>query len=676
MSDQRLDIEGFTEEERREIFNQIEELSRRSSITVDRKTFEYTPRKKGGTFPLMVNLIALLTIAGVILFSYRFFQNREAALSAEAKSYLTTEGKLLEELKKESDRRLGEKEQEISRIQQELSQIDQERAALESTMEERIQEKESELQSALQAAIEEERQRLRGLGITAEEVEQQVEAFRREQESRYDEQLQQYRRESQEALSQKQQELEAAKTLAEQILNQATSEREELLAENRQREEELRSRFEEQRQSLEAATSEARQQLQALAEARQNEQLMMDQITSAYRTTLDAIQAGDGVLASAELEKLKTLLNSETADALASVRSRRPVDLYLADLLQDRIRSMGSAEAEGPDTGLIEAAQKLLSARQAAALGDQAAEEGRVNDAAASYEQALQLVPAVKRAADELTRLRGEARAERAREYRALAEEAIAAGNRDEGTGQLEAALLESASASDATRLAAAEALDRMSALTDAELEEVEDRAGALSSAASDLQARLEESGKAVQELNGRLSALEKERDALREEIASLAGSEEELEARNGELSQQLAEAKSEAERAAAEVERLENELAAANEATESLGKDLATQRQELFAARSNLERSREQAEALQADLDEAVDQLASIVSLSESNRTLRQAVSRYQELGAGQAQSPEEADSRLRQLLESGEIRALFPGINELLDTSSLGAD
>jgi hypothetical protein len=79
---------------------------------------------------------------------------------------------------------------------------------------------------------------------------------------------------------------------------------------------------------------------------------------------------------------------------------------------------------------------------------------------------------------------------------------------------------------------------------------------------------------------------------------------------------------------------------------------------------------------ALQNDLDEAVDQLAALVSLSESDRNLRRAVSRYQETGSGAVQSPEDADQRLRQLLGSSEIRALFPGINTLLEKSSLGQD
>jgi vacuolar-type H+-ATPase subunit I/STV1 len=637
MSDQRLDIESFTEEERQEIYNQIEDISRRSSISVDKQTFEYTPRKKGGTFPLMVNILAVLTIAGVILFSSQYFQAREAAMSEEATGYLSTEGRLLEELKKESDRKIGEKEQEIDRIQQELSQIDQERAALESSMEERIQQKEVELQSALDLAIEEERNRLRALGVTTEEVDRQIEAFRREQESRYQQQLVQFRQESEAALNQKQKELEEAKSFAQQILDQATAEREELLADNLQREEELRSRFEEQRQTLEAATSEAKSKLQAMAQARQNEQLLLDQITSAYRATLDAIQSGDQVTAAAELEKLRTILRSETADALAAVRNRRPVDLYLADLLEGRIQTLEASSAESPDSGLIEAARKVAAARQAAARGDESLGQGNVEEAAAFYDQALGFLPAIRGAADELARLRSEARAARAREYREIAEETLAAGDREAGIESLNSALLESASASDATRLSASETLARL-----AELKAVE------TAAAADLKARLAESRNAVQELNSRIAELVSERDSLREQ----AGQAEE------------------------KISELENELSAAAATSESLGRDLAAQRQELFSTRSSLERARGEVAELQNDLDEAVDQLASLVSLSESDRTLSRAVSRYQQTGTGEVQSQEDADLRLRQLLGSSEIRALFPGINTILEKSSIGQD
>lgn len=705
MSDQRLGIEGFTEEERAEILSQIEEISKKNAISVSNDAFDFTPQKKGALFPILINILAILTITGVVFYADRVFQARSEAMSAEAQSYISAEGKLLEELKKESERQLGEKEEEINAIQNELARIDQEKEALESNMEERIKEKEAELQDALETAIAEERARLQALGASAEDVENQLAAFRAEQEAAYQREVDSFRRESQAALEAKQQELEEAKAMAEDILNQANREKEELLEESKQREEELKAGFDEQRESLEAETEAAKAQLQALAQAKQNEQLFLDQLTAGYDAIIDAIGNNDRARAEQELAAFRSLLTNSTASSLDAVLKRRPIDSYLAELLEDRIATIGGGSETTADTGLLDSARILMAARGAAQKGDEAFQEGRINDAAASWSKSLELLPLIGQAAESLNSLRQSARADRSREYLALSLESLEGGNREEALQQLNAAVLEAASSSEVTRQAAAEALRSYQDLGDRELQAARDRSEVLSSAASDLERQLEDSRARASELEKAVTALqeslgesreltseqEEELATLESAVAELAGQKQDLETGLKDASDKLLEAENrlteaqdelrkletEMERAlsteAEKREELENELSASKAAVESLGKDIAEQRQELFSARASLTRAQEEVQSLQGDLDEAVEQLAALVNLSESDRTLRNAVRRYQSIGGSAVTSPEEADKRLTDLLQSNEVVSLFPGIDTLLDKSSL---
>lgn len=705
MSDQRLGIEGFTEEERAEILSQIEEISKKNAISVSNDAFDFTPQKKGALFPILINILAILTITGVVFYADRVFQARSEAMSAEAQSYISAEGKLLEELKKESERQLGEKEEEINAIQNELARIDQEKEALESNMEERIKEKEAELQDALETAIAEERARLQALGASAEDVENQLAAFRAEQEAAYQREVDSFRRESQAALEAKQQELEEAKAMAEDILNQANREKEELLEESKQREEELKAGFDEQRESLEAETEAAKAQLQALAQAKQNEQLFLDQLTAGYDAIIDAIGNNDRARAEQELAAFRSLLTNSTASSLDAVLKRRPIDSYLAELLEDRIATIGGGSETTADTGLLDSARILMAARGAAQKGDEAFQEGRINDAAASWSKSLELLPLIGQAAESLNSLRQSARADRSREYLALSLESLEGGNREEALQQLNAAVLEAASSSEVTRQAAAEALRSYQDLGDRELQAARDRSEVLSSAASDLERQLEDSRARASELEKAVTALqeslgesreltseqEEELATLESAVAELAGQKQDLETglkdasdklleaenRLTEAQDELRELETEMERAlsteAEKREELENELSASKAAVESLGKDIAEQRQELFSARASLTRAQEEVQSLQGDLDEAVEQLAALVNLSESDRTLRNAVRRYQSIGGSAVTSPEEADKRLTDLLQSNEVVSLFPGIDTLLDKSSL---
>jgi len=74
------------------------------------------PRRKGFVFPLIVNLLAIAaTVAAVLLLSF-LFRQRDIAIANSTSAVDTAEGKLLRELKRDSDSKLLEKDKAIADI--------------------------------------------------------------------------------------------------------------------------------------------------------------------------------------------------------------------------------------------------------------------------------------------------------------------------------------------------------------------------------------------------------------------------------------------------------------------------------------------------------------------------------------------------------------------------------
>lgn len=653
MSDQRLGIEGFTEEERREILEQIDEISRKSAIRLGKDSFDFQAKRRGFLFPLAVNILAIIAMAAAVLYANRVFQAREAELSAEAQSYLSAEGKLLEELKRESSKKLNEKEDEIDRIEQELARIDSEKEALEANVESQIRDKERELEAALKEAIARERARLSALGTGEKELEKRLEAFRREQEDAFTQQLSSFRRESREALEEKQQELEEARQLAQQILEEANQDKRELLEESRRREEELRSGFERERRELEAESEAAQKKLQELAEARQNEQLYLDQIEGGYKRMIEAISANERSSADAELEKLRQLINSEKAGAAPSLEQRKEIDIFFLSLLQEKLYTIEGRDEQEEQRGLIDLAQRLRAAIQASKRGREAREAGEINQAAEAYSSALEQLPEIAHAAEGLYSIRNLRRSQRSEEYLKLASEALEENAAEEAKLQTAAALFESASASEENETAARKALELYSFIDKMKQDKLEAALEKNEEQKASLERTIDESRNRQEGLQDEISSLQAEKEQYQEELKKNRQELQELER---------------------QAQSLSNELDAAQRAGKSLAEDLAEQRQELYASQARIERLSKANRSLEQDLEEAADQLASLISTRGSDSVFSNAVRTYRRFAPEEGLPVEDADRRLRELLESEAFGELFPGIDALVEASSMG--
>ena len=122
--DQLYSIEGFSEEEQEEIRQQIDLISEQNRIPVTDELFKITPTKRGGTLPLVINILGIIAIAASFYLTNRYFQEQEQTMAMEESTYESTEGSVIEELKSQAEEKLNLKEEEIANIQVELAKLD------------------------------------------------------------------------------------------------------------------------------------------------------------------------------------------------------------------------------------------------------------------------------------------------------------------------------------------------------------------------------------------------------------------------------------------------------------------------------------------------------------------------------------------------------------------------
>ncbi|MCK4541650.1 MAG: hypothetical protein KAU17_05365, partial [Spirochaetales bacterium] len=158
-----IEEKGITPADREEILSHINGVVDTNKISITDESFRITPQKKGIGFPIAINILSILAIGGAIYLANMFFQARQKTLSLESGSYVSAEGKLIEELKKESEEALQKKSEEINNIQAELSRLDSERSLLQENFDANLKEREGELRAALLEELDLERERMQAL---------------------------------------------------------------------------------------------------------------------------------------------------------------------------------------------------------------------------------------------------------------------------------------------------------------------------------------------------------------------------------------------------------------------------------------------------------------------------------------------------------------------------------
>ena len=381
-------------DDREKILSQINEIVDKNRIVIKHDTFDFRPKKKGGVLPSLLNLAALIIIAGGAYWLFNYFDRSEASIVTSRAGIQSAEGKLLAALKEESEQRLSEKEKAIADIEQRLKQMNSERERLEANVAAQIREREIELEASMMRELEAERQRLRSEGMSETDIEGRLRSFEAAQQAQFEERLNAVRAEAQKEIEDQRETLNRFAAEYREALDTAESEKSALQAEMTEQEATLLAQFQEKEAVLESERMDALQRLASIRAGQEREQLVLDQILSFYGAVQSRLSAGDLDGALAGLNELEAYLNQSEVISLEAVGKRRQVELFLIGSLKSLIAEQ--RKAASPDTqSLISSAQMLAAAAGLIEQGNERYLNADYTRAKELYIAALTGIPAV-----------------------------------------------------------------------------------------------------------------------------------------------------------------------------------------------------------------------------------------------------------------------------------------
>ncbi len=387
---------GISKNDQKEILAEINRQVTENRISVTPEVMQIRPLKKGFLFPTLVNVFSFIILAAGILTLTLLFKRSEGLILEETGALTTAEGKLLQELKKESEEALLEKNQEIARIQDLLQNLDSERQDLESNMNSKIAEREAELRKALEEELTLERERLRSQGVSEEDIERRISSLEAEKTAQYDQQLAAYKQEAEAERQRMEENLKALQAEYNRSLEKANQERGQILEESKKREEELQSQLDEKTKALAEQKSESERQLQQIAEQKEKEEIVNTQLIGFYNAVEGNIRQQNFDEALDDLDSIKDFLNEESVVTLPGIQKRREVEFFVVDSLKKMVENeMGKEEID--TTNLIASANLIADLKNKALRADNLFQSGKREEAERLYREALEIIPEVDR---------------------------------------------------------------------------------------------------------------------------------------------------------------------------------------------------------------------------------------------------------------------------------------
>ena len=387
---------GISREDQKEILQEIEKVATESRIAVSPEAFAVKAAKKGILFPVIVNAAAVFALV-VGYFAFQLlFQRSETEAARESAAGITAAGKLIEELKKESEAQLQEKNAQINQIQGQLAQIDRERQSLQSTMDEKVRERETQLRAAVAAELDAERQKLRSQGLSDQDIARRLSELEARKNTEFTTELESYRRQADEERRKSEANLRALENEYTASLARANDERQKVLADSKKREEDLRAQLDQRTKELESDKAKAEAALRALASQKEKEDLATGQLVGMYTVAKSDIAAKDYAKALQSLQAIRDYVSREEVIALPAIARRREVDIFVVDSLTGLVKG----EADKPETdtaSLVAAAGLVADIRKKAADADALARAGNLEQAAQLYGEALAVIPEIER---------------------------------------------------------------------------------------------------------------------------------------------------------------------------------------------------------------------------------------------------------------------------------------
>ena len=392
---------GITVEESRVIRAEIDEVARKNRIDVNSATFVISALRRGAVFPLIVNAIAVIVTAGGLIGLSWLFTRKDADLAAGSAVVSSAEGRLLQELKRESDSRLLEKDKAIAEVQDRLKKLDQEKNDLTASLSDRVKRREAELRAELQVELERERRRLQEQGFSEAAIQERLKKFEAERQAAFNRELADFQRKAEAEKAAAEENYRTIRSDYQKSIQGLGEERKRIQDEARRREEELRTQSDARARELEAQGAEARAgllkakaELARLEEQRAKATAAEDRVLGLYATIRTALRARRFEEAAAGSAALVSYLNDPSVNALPGIQARRDSDIFVADALGGLARSeleKTSADA----TRLLRQSELLAAARESSAAAEQALKAGDTTTAEARYRETLEKVPEI-----------------------------------------------------------------------------------------------------------------------------------------------------------------------------------------------------------------------------------------------------------------------------------------
>jgi hypothetical protein len=396
----------ITPEERAKVLAQIDEAVARSRAAIGPAALRFRPRRRGGTLPLLVNLIAVVAIAAGVGLALYLSRESEGALAAGPATLLSAEGKVLEAMREESRRQLEGKDREIASIRDRLAGIDQERERIRREADDAVRRRAQELEQDFARSLQTERSRLSASGLSEEAVARKMVSFEANRRASVDEALAAAREQSRAEIAEKEKTIEGLQAEYRNSLAQAQAERGRLQDEASRRQSELEAGFRQKQMALEKDKAAALAELDRLRRQSEREQMAVDQLLAHYGRVQQAVQAGRPEAERAALAELRRYLDEPVLAALPAISRRRPVDIFLVDSLDDLVRSQESAASAARDMqGLVASANLVTAVASLVQEGDALFQEQSYAKAREAYLSALARIPAVQAGHDRLAEI-------------------------------------------------------------------------------------------------------------------------------------------------------------------------------------------------------------------------------------------------------------------------------
>jgi hypothetical protein len=398
--------EGLTEEERREIVASIDEVASRTGISRGAGRSRAVPLKKGFVFPLVVNALALVFTAAVLLGLALIFRRQDQSIAAGNAVVTTAEGKLIREIKRESDSKLQEKDKAIAEIQGRLSSIDRQRNELAASIEQRINARETELRAALQAELDRERALLAERGLSESDIQERIKKIEAQKTAELNRKLDEFRQKVEAEKAAEEARLALVRDEYRKNISDLNEERKKILDEAKKNEERLRASLDARAKELEgqsaaakASLAKAQSDLSRLEEQRGRTQAAEDRILGLYGSIRVALRERRFEDSLSSIAALKSYLDEPSLLSVANLQARREADIFIAEALGSLARTE-LERAKVDVSKLLGQAELLAAARAASTAGTKALKAGDLATAAAKYRESLAAVPEILAAHD------------------------------------------------------------------------------------------------------------------------------------------------------------------------------------------------------------------------------------------------------------------------------------